>query len=356
MSRERFWPTPAQALLLGFCLQRDAAAATRCWGEWKAMVPLDDLDYASFPLMCMAWLRVAELGIADPDLGRIKGLYRYQWAQSQVTFRGKRALIDALEAGGLPVMLLRGAALACTVYPEATARGWQDTGVLVPMPEAARAVAALAGRGWMARDFDAARPSPHGCGLLHPEHGEAWLSWRPMRAEHPAAAGEGWWQAARPLQYETLRALAPCAADHLIHICEMGMDATYPTGLLWLADCVQLIRNSRPALDWDRVVAQSRRFQVSLYLRAALGWVREHLEEESIPAEVLTALERVPVPLGGRIEYYLSSRPDDRRGGVRFKAAAAVSRYLGMRAGDRLGQLRRDLPHWLRVLLRPMAR
>ena len=27
MSGERFWPTPAQELLLGFCLERDAAAA-----------------------------------------------------------------------------------------------------------------------------------------------------------------------------------------------------------------------------------------------------------------------------------------------------------------------------------------
>ena len=40
MSRERFWPTPAQELLLGFCLERDAAAATRHWEAWKAQVPL----------------------------------------------------------------------------------------------------------------------------------------------------------------------------------------------------------------------------------------------------------------------------------------------------------------------------
>jgi hypothetical protein len=355
MSRERFWPTPAQELLLGFCLQRDAAAARRCWAEWKAMVPLDDLDYASFPLMCKVWLRVAELGIAEPDLGRIKGLYRYQWAQSQVTFRGKRAVIDVLNSAGVPVMLMRGAALACTVYHEPSARGWQDTVIHVPMPEAARAVAALAGHGWMARDFDAARPAPHGCCLLHPEHGEAWICWRPMPGDHAAAVGEDWWQASQTLQYDTLRARIPCSADHLLHLCENGMNPAYPTGLLWLADCAQLIRNAQPAMDWDRLIAQSQRFQVSLYLRAALGWLSEHLEV-SIPGEVLTALERVQVPLGGRIEFYLSSRPDDRRSGVGFKATAAAARYLGMKSGERLGQLRRDLPHWLRVLLRPLAR
>ena len=87
MSRERFWPTPAQELLLGFCLESYSAAAARRWSDWKAKVPLDDLEYASFPLMSMVSMRLTDLGIADPDIGRIKGLHRYQWAQSQVNFR-----------------------------------------------------------------------------------------------------------------------------------------------------------------------------------------------------------------------------------------------------------------------------
>jgi hypothetical protein len=355
MSRERFWPAPAQERLLGFCLERDAAAAARHWHAWKALAPLDDLEYASFPLMSMAAMRLAELGITDPDMGRIKGLHRYQWAQSQVTFRGKRALIAALGREGVPVLLLRGAALACTVYREPSARGWQDTGICIPAADTARAVPALAGYGWMARDFDAGRPSPHGCGLLHPEHGEAWLHWRPMRAEHPVSVADDWWKATRPLEYETLQARVSCAADELLHACEQGMNAMYPVGLLWLMDCVLLIRNAAPAMDWERVIGQSRRFKLSLYMSAMLRYLRGHFEP-SIPVEVIAALERTPVPLGGRIEFYLSSQPDDTRGSIRFKATAAAGRYLNMRMGERLGQLRRDLPHWLRVLMRPAAR
>ena len=355
MSRERFWPTPAQELLLGFCLERDAAAATRHWEAWKAQVPLDDLEYGSFPLMSIASMRLTELGIADADMGRIKGLHRYQWAQSQVTFRGKRALIDALGREGVPVLLLRGAALACTVYREPSARGWQDTGIFIPAADAARAIPALAGHGWMARDFDAARPSPHGCGLLHPDHGEAWIYWRPMRAEHPASAAEDWWKATRPIQFETLQARVSCAADELLHTCESGMNPMYPTALLWLVDCVLLIRNAEPPMDWERVIAQSRQFKLSLFMTAMLSYVREHFEP-SIPAEVIATLERMPVPLGGRIEYYLSSRPDDYRGSIRFKAASVAGRYLSMRSGERLAHLRRDLPHWLRILRRPAAR
>jgi len=118
---------------------------------------------------------------------------------------------------------------------------------------------------------------------------------------------------------------------------------------------VLLIRNSQPAMDWERVIEQSRRFKLPLYMSSLLAYLREHFEA-SIPAEVIATLDRMPVPLGGRIEYYLSSRPDDYRSSVRFKAVAAAGRYLGMRSGERLAQLRRDLPHWLRVLRRPAAR
>jgi hypothetical protein len=133
------------------------------------------------------------------------------------------------------------------------------------------------------------------------------------------------------------------------------MNPTAPSGLLWLADCALLIRNSEPALDWERLIEQARRCRLALPMRAALGWLREHVEE-SIPEDVIARLERMPAPLGERIDYYLASRPDEKRRGVGFKAAAAASRYLGMRPGQRLAQLRRDLPHWLRVLMRPMAR
>jgi len=354
MNRKRFLPNPTQELLLGVCLHRDPASAARCWKQWKAQVDLDDLDSASFHIMSLVYLRLRDAGIDDPDLGRIKGLHRYRWTQSQVGFRGKQALLKALSSEKVPTMLLRGAALAGTVYPEPTARGIHDTDILAPARSAPNAVQLLAAHGWLARDFDPVRTieSLPGCPLLHPDYGEVYLHWRIIRARCREEGDE--WQASAPFQFEDTPTRIPSAADQLLHACEHGVNPWSRAGLQWLADCVFLIRNSNPPLDWARLVEQSRRYQLSLHTRGALIYLRNHFEN-SIPREVIAELARSPVSLDGRIEYFLAGRPEGKQHDLVHKFAAAACRYIGMKSGGRLRQLLRDIRRLPRVLSRSIA-
>ena len=342
MSGERFWPTPAQQLLLGMCLHRDPALAVRCWHAWKEQTDLDDLEPSCFQIMSLVYLRLVDLGVADAELGRIKGLHRYRWTQGQVAFRGKRALLTALAEEGIPAMLLRGAALAATVYPEAGARGIQDTEVVVPMGSVAEAISKLERHGWVARSFE-----PNGsvekwcsCPLLHAEHGEVYLQWRVLRSQ--CKAQDEIWEAAGPLRYEGISTHAPCAADQLLHACEHGMHPWSQAGLQWLADCLYLIRSREAEMDWERVLVQSRKFQLTLYVRGALEYLREHFEE-SIPREVIAALGRCAAPIHARIDYHLAGRPAEKQNDLAHKLAAAACRYLKMQGGGRLRELRQDL-------------
>ena len=136
MSQRRFFPTPQQLLLLKFCLLTDPDQARRAWQAWRAQIDLDDLDPSCFRLMSLVYRRLVDLGIDDRDLARIKGLHRYHWTRNQLAWRGKDEVLRALEAQGTPTLLLKGAALSRTVYPEPTTRGMNDLDILVPVANA----------------------------------------------------------------------------------------------------------------------------------------------------------------------------------------------------------------------------
>lgn len=352
MNQKRFWPDPTHALLLGVGLHRKQSAAIACWKQWKARVDLDDLDKSSFQIMSLVYLRLVELGIDDPDLGRIKGLHRYCWTRSQVSFRGKHELLKALHREKIPTMLINGAALGPTVYPEPAARSIDDAEILVPMAAAARAIELLEERGWVAQSFDPVRTisrSPASA-LAHPAHGAVNLHWRfPQSQCRPGREAE-WWHAAQPFEYEQTPTHILCPADQFLHACELGMQSPF---LQWLADCAFLIRNFR--IDWVRLIEQSVKLQLSLHTRATLLYLREHIEN-SIPAKAITGFARAPVSLGGRIEYFLAGRPDDKQHDLTHKFGVAACRYLALKQGGRVRQFRQDVPRFLRLLSRQMRR
>jgi hypothetical protein len=346
-----FWPNATQTALLGVCLHRDPGAAIASWKEWKARVDLDDLDKPSFQIMSIVYHRFLELGIADPDLPRIKGLHRYRWTQEQLVSRGKRELLKALHAENIPAIILKGSALSQTVYPNTAARGSRDMEIVAPPALASRAIAALEARGWIARQFDPARATDLSCPLLHPEYGEVVLQWHILRSRSPAGREEELWQAARPLECEGTPASILCPADQLLYLCEYGIYPYYPSGVQWLVDCTFVIRRAAAPFDWARLIDQSRKFQLSLHTHETMAFLCGHFED-SIPAEVVAELARLPVPLDNRIEYFVAGRPAEKQHDMMHKFGMAACRYLRLKQGGRVRQFLQDVPRFVRLLSR----
>lgn len=354
MSRKRFWPTPAQALLLDVCLHRLPETAAQSWKKWTARVNLDDLDPASFQIIGLVSLRLVELGVDDPDSVRIKELHRHRWTQNQGALRGKTALLRSLQRVNIPTMLLGGAALARTVYPEASARGLSDTRIAVPASEVTRALQALEEEGWSAPAFDPVRSLKHsaGCVLIHPTHGEAMLHWRVL-PRYNRNGQEAWWRAAQDFAYEQTPTHIPGPADHFLYACESGL--RFPSGLQWLADCTFLIRRSGLRLDWLRIIKQADRFQLSLHTRGTLVYLRRHYED-SIPPEIIAEFGRASVSLENRIDYFLTSRPEKSQHDLLHKLGLAACRYIVLKESSRLGQFIRDIPKFFRFFFRKLRR
>ena len=356
MTPKSFWPDDTQALLLGACLLRDSAAALDSWRRWKSRVDLADLDHASFQIMSFALHRLLELGFSDPDLLRIKGLHRYQWTQSQLAARGNRELLTAMHIENIPTLLLGGASLAQTVYPEPNTRPLHDSTILIPVESASHAIELLKIRGWMTEPFIPPRTikTSRACTLKHPDHGTSNLRWRLMNSDNQPQSDDEFWNAARPFEFDQMPTRILCPVDQFLLACEHGLREPTAAGLIWLLDCVLILRNSASPFDWPRLVRQSKNFQLLLHTRETLSYLYQHFES-SMPSMITTELAQIPVTLDQRMEVFLAVHVTNRQS-FNYKLGMAACHYLRMKRGGILRQLRLDIPRFLRWLRAPIDR
>lgn len=324
MKRAQFWPNPLQALLLGVCLRQKHAAALRCWQEWKAQLGFAGLDEPSLQLAPLVLWRLRELGLPDSEAKQIRE--RLPATPGPYAFRATGALLKALQRVKIRTVLLGGAALSRSAYPDPSARGLDDTRILVPAEDAARAIDLLGSHGWNARDFEPFRTveDQSSVPLQHSLHGEALLHWRVLNGRSRTGQS-AWWRAAQPFACEQVQTHLPAPADHLLYLCESGLSGS---GLRWLADCTLLIRHAGLRLDWLRLVKQADRFALTLHTRATLVYLRRHFED-SVPIEIIGELRRARVPLENRIGYFLARRSGSKQNDLIHKLGAAARRYLG---------------------------
>jgi hypothetical protein len=342
-------------LLLGFCLKGEREAVIQCWKEWRECVDLDDLDHSSFQIMSLAYVRLVELGIADAESGRIKGIHRYRWTQDQVARRGKRELLMLLQRGRIPTILLGGAALGATVYPEPAARTIADTEVMVPVARAVEALRKLAEEGWIGQQLGSARivEVSSSTQLVHSIHGQVCLHWSRVPRGGDASVVEAYWRTAEAFEYDGVETHVLRPTDQFLHGCRCGGLQSSEHDLQWIADCV-LIARQYP-IDWARLADLSDKLQMTLHMRQTVAYLGEHFEN-SIRESGIGKLGQVPVTLKNRIEYFVAGRPDSKRHDLTHKFCIAACRYLELKWSARLGQFFRDFPRLIRLLYHQMKR
>jgi len=301
--------------------------------------------------MSLVYRRMIELGIDDPDAGRIKGIYRFHWTHNQIAWWGKDKIVRKLSEMGIDTMLLKGAALSRTVYPEPATRGMHDLDVLVPIASAETAMTLLTGEGWVAQHFEAIRATIdrfHGCSFVHPKLGELDLHWHVMRSYCRTERDLELWAAARPLTVDGIPTKVLCPADMFLHACEHGTHPSPASTLQWMIDATFIIRNSTAPFDWPRLVDQSTKFGLVPMVRDTLKFIRKHFEP-SIPQETIRQLSAAPVAFRDRVAYFLAGRPENKQG-PGHRALVGMCHYLNLTQGQPLREKVRGFPRYYRML------
>jgi len=303
-----YWPRPDQTLLLRAALL-PASPARAAWHALRPRFDLAGLDRAALRLLPLLDANLRRHGI-DDCLGGALGRAREQAAaRNRALFQGGRRLLAALAEAGIDTLMLKGGALAATLYGDAGLRPMSDLDVLVPTARARAAIDALERHGWtpriaitpgFIRTQHAADMIAEGGALKCDLHWHAY--WECCQPDADADL----WAASTVLVFEGVptRTLAP--ADQLLHVCINGSRRARRPNLLWIPDALRLVEAG--GIDWPRLLAQAASRRFALRARTMLGYLRRAFDAR-VPEEVLEGLGALRVSALERREFRLGNRP-----------------------------------------------
>ncbi len=203
-------------------------------------------------------------------------------------------LCDAFAANGVPVIPIKGATLASSVYGDLTLRDFSDMDLLVPKGSIAEAHAILLERGYERKDPSSDpgerdhEDGPYHVFIKKRTLFRVDLQWV-MAGEHFAFQLDRpeFWQrrTAVPLANKTVQGLTP--EDLLIVLCVHGSKHAWDS-LKWVCDVAELLR-AQDQLDWDRIFSSASRWRCRRLL--SMGLSLAHLVLDApLPKTVLARL------------------------------------------------------------------
>jgi hypothetical protein len=352
-------PTPQQILLLRAMLLTDAQGcdAWRRWlaatGDPKQLFAQDSQGIKQLVPLLYAAVQRNHVPVDRDTLSYLRIAYAREKLRGEVYREVGRHTLSLLQAEGIPCIVLKGAAMAETVYRDWALRHCHDLDILVEGANLARATDALARAGFRISTTDQA-DKPYSSTAQHASGLPVTLHTRLF--DHPYYRfpfAEAWARRQRTtILTMTAHMLAP--ADNLLHICGHASCSPSRATLRWLCDIGHIIART-PALDWDLLVHTARQGHLSLPLFLSLSCLQAELGAP-IPPVILERLRpRVPpadlaayeaVLYGLRMSHRDSMARALRRG-ADWRSSAVLLKWALFPSPAYVPQLRRVGHTWL---------
>lgn len=270
--RGAFWPSPEHELLLRVALA-DPAARLHAWAELRPQLDVQTLDGSAFPALPLVYRALADAGVDDPDLPRLKGIVRSTLARNALLVERVRDTAASLDAAAAPFLLVGGIGAALRYYPSPGLRPTPALELLVEERRVAIALEALRAAGWDGQ----ARPLRAEAALLRDREGNALMVRVALAPDFVLAGGEPaerlLWDHAEAVEVRGVAVPALSPSDDLLAAIVMGARARPVPSLDWLLDAAAILRRARERLDWDRVLALATASGQALRLRDTLAYL-----------------------------------------------------------------------------------
>lgn len=275
-------PELRRLLRLGLRARHDPAAGAALRAEIARRPP----EWAQFsaaaeqariaPLLHRALREVVEL---PPEVQhRLRRAYLANAHRNLIILRALEAVLADLDRAGVPVIVLKGTALAATVYRNFAVRPLMDVDVLMRREHLDAALAVAARHG-----FHPERPETRAGSTAAYENELALIRREPM----PIALEIHWslfdspfyqerldldfcWRNTQPLDLggTTTRMLAPMA--QLLHLCGHLVLHHGGEDLLWEEDIAELVRLEGASIDWNDLCDHARELDLVIPVRDLL--------------------------------------------------------------------------------------
>ena len=286
-------PTQEQTLLLRTCLlPRDLAR--QAWGEWRSRYNGTEIEFVGnspsvrkLRLLLFNAFQQHDLHADKKTRTYLRLAYLKEELRSKIFRQICRAVLQLLQREGFAAIVLKGTALAETVYGNPMLRHCHDIDVLLPDDQLSRAATLLPQLGFR-------RASPR----IKPINARVRLehdSELPLEL-HRDLFGIPFYNstlAEMLAQTQTklvtgvpVKILNPC--DNLLHVCGHASYSASRQSLRWVTDA-WFIMNKHPDLDWNLLFDNIRRNRLALPLSVMLRYMAESLGA-TIPSNFLGRL------------------------------------------------------------------
>ncbi len=342
------WPNAQQSLVLT-AATADGSEALDAFYAWRRTIDLEgDFDRGTFRLLPLLYHNLSRLGVSDPLMGRLKGLYRRTWYENHRLFHDVGPAIAALEKAGIKTLLLKGAPLVLTYYENHGMRPMSDVDVVVPYEHARRAIDLLEGLGWRGNHTSSTVDLlySHAIQFVNDGEGEFDLHWHVLFEASTEGANRAFWDAAQDFDFQgtPTRQLDPTGM--LLHIVLHGVRWNPEPPIRWIPDALAVITAAGDQIDWQRAMSFVRDHKLTCRLALALDYlVAKHAV--AIPATVFDELKASKPGLMERVDSAATLR-DLGEGRAWANAAVVLADYWRHNRTNGAIHFLFGFPHYLR--------
>lgn len=288
----RLMPPHEQTLLLTACLAKGDAAA-RAWSEFAAEVGDVKTYFEANQTGLKGLLPFVEASLTAHGIDAGKAFQTYaRVARVREDLRGRiyadilEAVLAALDAAGIPTVLLKAGAVSATVYPQPSTRHnhaidlWVDSSQMAAASQVLSRVEFAQGPTASGAAFH--RDFRHSSGLALGLHSRLlFLPHFQMPLEQVRAR-------TRLVQIGGRSVSVMSPEDTLVHLCGHATYSRSRANLRWACDMHFLMRCE---LDWSVITDTAVQSRLALPMRVLLRWAHEVLAAP-LPAERLADLQR----------------------------------------------------------------
>ncbi len=296
---------------------------------WRVIARSAD-EHGVFPTVVRNLRRLGWPHVPDAIRNELEATERLNAVRNTLLGRGLAQILGRLAGAGIPVIPLKGVALAESLYGDVSLRVCSDVDILVPRPAVGPAVELLEADGFKGADRYHAeasidlllRSNMEYCLVSPPASFHYMLelhwdiAWR-WRADSKMA--DTLWADARPATVLAVDAWALSPEWELLYLALHAARHRW-SALKWLVDIHEICVRGR--IDWSGVEDRAHRFGLERALHLTLGACRTLLGtplppefEGHAPPRRLRVLRAAPVTIGGWREALsavrLFSRPAD---------------------------------------------
>jgi hypothetical protein len=236
-----------------------------------------------------------------------------------------RDVLTAFHKVGISCIVLKGIALAERVYPNVAMRGMSDVDILVRKADLFKVDDHLSSLGYASRDSSVTRAVHNPVGYLasleyrrnDPSPLNLHIHWHPVNSSVPAVMfaeriDVNWlWENAVTTTIADSPVLMLRPEHLIIYLCEHALRIGHSFDrLILVCDIFYAVKVFEHVIDWDFVIEESRRFNLSRLVYHGLSIVRHHASP-GIPDACIAKLRPPDISRGEK--YFLKLQFSNRR-------------------------------------------